>query len=96
MDKTVKLWELESGKCIKTFIHSSSVRSVKQANNNKIISGCYDGSIRIWNIETSECLKTINSHSLPVMDILLISDNKFATSSWDKKIKVFDLNTYDF
>ena len=71
------------------------VTSVKQATNNKLISGCYEGSIKIWDIKTSECIKTINGHSLPVMDILLKSSDRFITCSWDKTIKMFDLNTYE-
>ena len=76
-DKAVKLWKLESGKCIKTFIHTSGVTSVKQATNNKLISGCYDGSIKIWDVETSECITIINARTNLLMDILSISNDRF-------------------
>ncbi len=89
-DKTVKLLELESGKCIKSFIHTSAVRCVKQAANNKLISGCFNGSIKIWDIETGECLININAHTNLLIDILLISNDRFVTCSWDNTIHSYD------
>jgi len=64
--------------------------SVKHATNNKIMSGCDEGSIKIWDIETSECLKTINVHSSTISNIVLISNERFVTCSLDSTIKLFD------
>jgi WD40 repeat protein len=46
-------------------------------------------------MENSVCLKTINAHTSLIYKTLLISNNRFATCSWDKTIKLFDLNTYE-
>ncbi len=42
MDKTIKLWNKNTGECIKTLEgHSNSVYSVKfSADNQFIVSGC--------------------------------------------------------
>ncbi len=53
---TIKLLNLESGECIKTFVgHSSSISSVKNVLDDKLISGDSDGLMKIWKIETGEC-----------------------------------------
>ena len=53
-DKTIKIWNLESGQEIKTLKgHSESVNSVAISSDNKyIVSGSADNSIKIWNIES--------------------------------------------
>jgi WD40 repeat protein len=42
-----------------------------------------------------ECLKTITAHTRVIVKIVLISNDRFATCSFDKTIKLFDLNTYE-
>jgi WD40 repeat protein len=47
-DKSIKIWDISNGNCIKTLNgHSTHVMSVA-INNNKIISGSRGGSIKIW------------------------------------------------
>ena len=99
VDNTIKVWELESGECIKTFLgHEYSVTCIKNVLDYKLISGDASGSIKIWKIETGECLKTIDAHSNFIYKILLISNDKFLTCSNNNEIveiRMFDLNTYD-
>ena len=81
----IKIWELESRKCIKTlFGHKSSVACIKNVFNDKLISGDKSGLVKIWKIESGECIKTINAHSLTIRKVILISNNGFATCSDDK------------
>ena len=53
LDSIIKLWELESCECIKTFIgHQDSVTCIKNVLNDKLISEDATGVIKIWRIET--------------------------------------------
>jgi len=50
-DKTIKLWETDSGKEIKSFRgHTEWVSSLthKPGNIDRFFSGAWDGKIRIW------------------------------------------------
>ncbi len=90
-DCKIKLRELESGKFIKSFVgHNNSIVCIKNVLGEKLISGDASGLIKI---ETGECLRTIDAHIAAVETILLISNDIFATCSYDETIKLFDLNT---
>ena len=47
-DKTIKIWDLDSGKLLNTLIgHTSSIHALT-IHNSKIISGSNDKTIKIW------------------------------------------------
>ncbi|PPD68820.1 hypothetical protein GOBAR_DD34294 [Gossypium barbadense] len=52
MDKTVRLWDLESQSCIKVFAHSDYVTCIhfNPSDDNHFISGSLDAKVRIWNV----------------------------------------------
>lgn len=57
-DQTVKLWDVQSGECLKTFIgHRASVQDVRWLTKGRTIcSVSIDGSVRGWDVETEACL----------------------------------------
>jgi len=93
-DETVKLWNYDSGECIKQLPLdlSNGATCLKQASYNKVIAGYTDGTIKIIDIEADMCLKTINAHSDNVRCIQMISTEQVISCSDDKSIKLFDLN----
>ena len=56
-DKTVKLWDVQTGGVVKTFFgHTSWVQSVSiSADSTRIASGSLDNTIHLWDIQTGEC-----------------------------------------
>ncbi|KAI3451503.1 hypothetical protein Pfo_008168 [Paulownia fortunei] len=52
MDKTVRLWQAGSDKCLGVFQHSNYVTGVQfnPVDENYFISGSIDGKVRIWGI----------------------------------------------
>jgi WD40 repeat protein len=56
-DKTVKLWDVQTGGLVKTFYgHTGSVLSVSiSADCTRIASGSSDCTIHLWDIQTGEC-----------------------------------------
>ncbi|XP_073142518.1 uncharacterized protein [Henckelia pumila] len=52
MDKTVRMWDLESKSCLKMFAHNDYVTCIQfnPVNNDYFISGSLDAKVRIWSI----------------------------------------------
>jgi len=64
-DKTIKLWEVLTGKLLNTLKgHLDYVTSVCFSPNGIILaSGSYDHTIKLWDVSTRKLLKTLkNSH----------------------------------
>ena len=61
-DETIKIWNLETGECLKTLNdHTESVKSILIIPNNKFISGSADATIKIWDLNSFECLNKLKS-----------------------------------
>ncbi|MEH1976653.1 MAG: ribosome assembly protein 4, partial [Nostoc sp.] len=60
-DKTIKLWDVSTGKAIKTLTgHSSRVYSVGFSPDGKTLaSGSSDKTIKLWDVSTGKAIKTL-------------------------------------
>uniref|UniRef100_A0A8C0E907 F-box/WD repeat-containing protein 10-like n=1 Tax=Bubo bubo TaxID=30461 RepID=A0A8C0E907_BUBBB len=64
-DGMVKVWSLESGKCLKTLKHNSAVWVVKM-DGTRIVSGGDQGLVKVWCADTGTLIKTLEGHQGPV------------------------------
>ncbi|XP_055578998.1 F-box and WD repeat domain containing protein 10B [Falco cherrug] len=64
-DGMVKVWSLESGKCLKTLKHDSTVWVVKM-HGRRVVSGCDRGLVKVWCADTGTLIKTLEGHQGPV------------------------------
>lgn len=88
-DTTIKIWDIESGKEIRTLAgHASGVRCL-QFDDTKLISGSIDRSLKVWNWRTGECISTYTGHSSGVIG-LHFDSTIVASSSMDKTIKIWN------
>ena len=64
-DKTLKIWELASGKCTKTLKgHSNYVFCCNfNPQSNLVVSGSFDKSVKIWDVWSGKCLKSLPPHA---------------------------------
>ncbi|PSB47423.1 hypothetical protein C7B80_09550 [Cyanosarcina cf. burmensis CCALA 770] len=62
-DATVKLWNVSTGECVKTFQgHTHWIRSVAFCPQGKILaSSSEDETVKLWDISTGECIRTLRS-----------------------------------
>ena len=95
---SIKIWNVNSGKCIMTLTGQSKniskeVRSLQLIANNTLASGSEDASINIWNLESGECIRTLIGHSQSVESLQLLANNQLASGSWDTSIKIWDINS---
>jgi WD40 repeat protein len=102
-DETIKLWSVETGACLQTFIgHRGPILSAKFSHDDRlIISVGVDRSLKIWDTQTGKCLHSLTDHSglIYTLDVGIIrssdldSPNFMAfTGSLDETIKVWDLD----
>jgi WD40 repeat protein len=93
-DRTLKLWDLETGKCIRTMEgHTSIVSSVAISPDNRYaLSGSGEGTAKLWEIETGRCIRTMEGHTESVFSVAISSDGRYALSgSGDKTLKLWRL-----
>lgn len=55
-----------------------------------LLGGSSDGSIKIWDIEAGKCIKTLKEHTSAINSIIVLSDEKFISTSEDKTMKVWE------
>jgi WD40 repeat protein len=92
-DKTIKIWDANSGELLNTLEgHSKVVSSVSwNHNDSAIASGSHDKTIKIWDTSNGELLRTLEGHSHTVWSIAWNHDGrKIISGSWDKTIKIWD------
>lgn len=98
-DKSLKIWDMESGKCIHTLLgHTDSVNSAALSPDGKMaVSGSGDKSLKVWDVESGECIHTLVGHTDCVNSVALSPDGKTAISgSGDNFLKVWDLESGKF
>merc|ERR1719396_109469 len=100
-DGTLRLWDLNTGNPPRRFIgHTKDVLSVAfSVDNRQIVSASRDKTIKLWNT-LGECKYTINEgmrgHSEWVSCVRfspVSADPTIVSGGWDKKVKVWGLET---
>lgn len=86
----IKIWNSESGSCVKKIkAHKSIVNCIK-LNDKEILYTCSnDNTIKIWEKETYKCVKTIRSPNCSIQVIELWKD-KIISSDWSEVIRIWD------
>jgi WD40 repeat protein len=95
-DKTIKVWDTETGECLGTYKgHSGPILSaVFSIDGQKILSASWDKTIKEWDIETGRCIYTYEGHSSGVKNaIYSIEGQKILSVSADKTIKEWSVLT---
>jgi WD40 repeat protein len=98
-DKTIKLWEVSSGKLLRNFTgHSERIKTIAFSPDGQLIaSGGDDNTIRVWNIGTGEELYTLtgDSNSFGFVEFVGFSPNgeTIISGVGGGTIKVWNINT---
>ena len=68
-DRTLKLWEVHSGKCLRTLEgHGNAVQACGFSPDSRLlVSGSEDGTLKLWEVDTGEvCMTLVNApHGRP-------------------------------
>ncbi|XWK88065.1 MAG: tetratricopeptide repeat protein [Phormidium sp.] len=96
-DKTIKIWELSTGKEIRTLTgHTHYVYSLAISPDRKtLFSASGDNTIRIWHWGNGEQLRTLNGHSSTVYALVISPDGqKLVSGGNDSTIKIWQLSNF--
>ncbi|KAK6126087.1 hypothetical protein DH2020_040201 [Rehmannia glutinosa] len=66
MDKTVRLWDLETRTCLKMFAHNDYVTCIQfnPVDDDYFMSGSLDGKVRIWSIPDRQVVDWTDLHEM--------------------------------
>lgn len=103
-DRTIKLWDWQTGHCLKTLEgHTSWVwsvafspeRSTSTSRTRQLLaSGSYDRTIKLWDVDAGKCIQTLQEHSAPVVSVAFSPNGDgLASSSFDTSIKLWQVET---
>jgi WD40 repeat protein/serine/threonine protein kinase len=95
-DSTLKLWDLASGRLLRTFEeHAEPVYSVCLSQDARLaLSGSRDKSLKLWDVVAGRCLRTFKGHTGYVSSVCLSGDGRLALSgSGDATLKLWDAAT---
>jgi len=92
---TIKIWDLETGKCVRTLEgHHAYVSSIAISSDDKyMVSEAASGEVKIWDFQTGECLKNLRNDTFT---IAITSDNKYIAFGGYKTIRIFNLETMEW
>lgn len=94
-DKTVKLWDLSSGKSIQTFYPKALPLSIAFSPDNKFFATeSKNYNISLWSISKRKPLKVFKGHTAPISTISFSGGGQFLVSgSQDQSAKIWDLKS---
>ena len=101
-DRTIKLWELDTGKEIRTLTgHFGDVEAIAISPDGDILASGSDDTIRLWELKTGrelcrldhhtgQAVRTFTNNSQTVLAVLFCPDGRtLVSSSADKTIKIW-------
>jgi WD40 repeat protein len=95
-DKFIKVFELPSGKFVKSFEgHTHHVLDVGWKSDGKFLASAgADNAVKVWDYEKGEQVRTINAHTKQVTRLVFVGKtSKFVTASGDAQVKFWNVDT---
>jgi COMPASS component SWD3 len=94
-DETVRIWDVKTGRCIKTLpAHSDPVSACCFNRDGTLIaSSSYDGLCRVWDTATGQCLKTLicDENNPPVSYVTFSPNGKYIlAATLDNSLKLWN------
>ncbi|KAJ3331922.1 POC1 centriolar protein A [Blyttiomyces sp. JEL0837] len=92
-DKTVRLWDMKTGRGLRTLEgHANTVNAVAVSPDGLwVVSGSKDTTCRVWDVETGRCVQVLDGHTLSVNCVAITPDgHRIVSGSDDKTVKVWE------
>lgn len=94
-DKTIKVWNLNTGELLTTLNHNSYVNDLAISPNGQILaSGGADEMVKLWDLTTGELLTNLNGHTSSINALVFNLDGKtLYSASADNTVRIWNLET---
>jgi len=95
-DKTLKVWDLNTGRALATLEgHSGVVNSCAiTPDGRRVVSASHDRTLKIWDLDTGCLVTTLKGHTGSVSSCAVTPDGQHVISaSYDKTLRVWELDT---
>ncbi|MFB8138560.1 WD40 repeat domain-containing protein [Streptomyces parvus] len=96
-DRTARLWDLDSGACIRVLDGHShhTVASVRlNADGRYVLTGCQDGTVRLWRAADGACLRVLDGHLYGVLWLGFSPDGRSAlVGAGGNMVRLWDLES---
>lgn len=91
LDNTIKLWDLKTGKCVRTlFGHAEGVWSIA-ADHFRVISASHDKTVKVWELHSGRYMHTFGGYREAVTCVAM-SDSKFVTGCEDGVARLYNFD----
>ena len=93
-DRTLKVWDVESGECVSTLVGHDSAVTCLQFDETKLVSGSDDGMLKLWDMKTGKFVRNIVEKAEVVWRLQFSETKLVAAIQRDAatNIDVFDFN----
>ena len=95
IDGAIKLWEVATGRLIRTLWHAKSVDAVAfSRDGTKLLSGSADATVKLWDLTTGQVVRAFEGHTSNVRSVAFTADEKRVISGgYDTTARVWDTTT---
>jgi mono/diheme cytochrome c family protein len=92
-DRTIRIWDIPSGRLLATLESNSEVYAVAFSPDGKqVLSAGRDRALRLWDVQTKNLLSVFKGHTDAVRCVAFSSDGKRAASGGDdRSVRVWDI-----
>ena len=88
LDNTIRLWDVQSGRCLRTFFgHVEGIWALA-ADSLRIVSGSEDRTVKVWDTRSGKCERNFAGHTGPVTCVGL-SDSRVVTGGEDCEVRIY-------
>ncbi|VBB29911.1 unnamed protein product [Acanthocheilonema viteae] len=94
-DRTFKLWDLKTAKCLRTYFTNSVVYDIISSDKTRMVaSSHYDRKVRFWDTRLNEPVRTVELANKVTSLVLSPDSSVVLASARDETMSLIDLRSY--
>jgi WD40 repeat protein len=93
-DKTIRLWDLETGEELRRFEgHEAELSGLAVVDGVRFLTSSHDKTVRLWHTETGKELRRFEGHDQAVFDVAPVDSCRLVSASKDRSLRLWDVET---